>query len=127
AITKLAHIHLAATPRSATRIRRMGEESWRIHVVGAPGLDSIREVPRLSAKRLEAALGLALSRPLVLLIQHSVTTQVEQAEAQITETLEAVCALGHQTVAIAANSDAGGRRINAILKQYAKRYRLIKL
>ncbi|MBN1418628.1 MAG: UDP-N-acetylglucosamine 2-epimerase, partial [Planctomycetes bacterium] len=31
AITRFAHIHLAATERSAERLRRMGEEPWRIH------------------------------------------------------------------------------------------------
>jgi len=43
AITKLGHLHFAATRGSATRIRRMGEEPSRIHVVGAPGLDGIAD------------------------------------------------------------------------------------
>lgn len=41
AITKLAHLHLPATRESARRIIRMGEPSWRVKVVGAPGLDDI--------------------------------------------------------------------------------------
>lgn len=41
AITKLAHVHFPATEENAERIIRMGEESWRVHVVGAPGLDFI--------------------------------------------------------------------------------------
>jgi UDP-N-acetylglucosamine 2-epimerase (non-hydrolysing)/GDP/UDP-N,N'-diacetylbacillosamine 2-epimerase (hydrolysing) len=41
AITKLSHIHFAATKESANRIIKMGEEPWRVHVSGAPGLDSI--------------------------------------------------------------------------------------
>jgi UDP-hydrolysing UDP-N-acetyl-D-glucosamine 2-epimerase len=43
AITKLSHIHFAATKRSATRIRKLGEDISRIHVVGTPGLDGIEE------------------------------------------------------------------------------------
>jgi UDP-hydrolysing UDP-N-acetyl-D-glucosamine 2-epimerase len=42
AITKLAHLHLAATRTSAERIIRMGEDRRRVHVVGAPGLDDLR-------------------------------------------------------------------------------------
>src|SRR5262249_16876990 len=41
AITKLAHIHFAATKQSATRIEKLGEDPWRIHTVGAPGIDLI--------------------------------------------------------------------------------------
>src|SRR5690606_37077884 len=43
AITKLAHLHLAATPGSAARIVRLGEDAWRVHTVGAPGIDGIVE------------------------------------------------------------------------------------
>ncbi len=41
AITKLAHVHFAATKTSARRIIRMGEDPSRVHLVGAPGLDDL--------------------------------------------------------------------------------------
>jgi UDP-hydrolysing UDP-N-acetyl-D-glucosamine 2-epimerase len=41
AITKLAHLHLAATRSSADRIIRMGEDESRVHVVGSPAIDSL--------------------------------------------------------------------------------------
>src|SRR5690606_19384704 len=41
AITKLAHLHFPATPQSAARLRKLGEDSWRIHRVGSPGIDRI--------------------------------------------------------------------------------------
>src|SRR5437762_2002209 len=41
AITKLAHVHFPATPASAQRLRKLGEDPWRIHRVGSPGIDSI--------------------------------------------------------------------------------------
>lgn len=41
AITKLSHLHFAATPQSADRLRRLGEQEWRIHTAGAPGIDGI--------------------------------------------------------------------------------------
>jgi UDP-hydrolysing UDP-N-acetyl-D-glucosamine 2-epimerase len=43
AITKLSHIHFAATKQSATRIRKLGEDISCIHVVGTPGLDGIED------------------------------------------------------------------------------------
>lgn len=42
AITKLAHVHFAATAESAARIARLGEDRWRIRRVGTPGIDGIR-------------------------------------------------------------------------------------
>jgi UDP-hydrolysing UDP-N-acetyl-D-glucosamine 2-epimerase len=41
AITKLAHVHFPATKMSAERIAKMGEDRWRIHRVGSPGIDGI--------------------------------------------------------------------------------------
>ena len=44
AITKLSHVHFPATTRSAERIARLGEQSWRIFPVGTPGLDGIKDL-----------------------------------------------------------------------------------
>ena len=41
AITKLAHVHFPATPASAERLLKLGEDRWRIHRVGSPGIDGI--------------------------------------------------------------------------------------
>lgn len=41
AITKLAHLHFPATTKSAQRVRRLGEDAFRVHVVGTPGLDDL--------------------------------------------------------------------------------------
>lgn len=44
AITKLAHLHLAATSESANRIVRMGEERERVVVVGSPAVDGLSDM-----------------------------------------------------------------------------------
>src|SRR4051794_1816336 len=52
AITKLSHVHLPATKASAARIIRLGEDRWRVHRVGTPGLDGITtSAPDRSALR----------------------------------------------------------------------------
>ena len=38
-ITKFSHIHFPATVKSAERIKLLGEEEWRIHMVGSPSID----------------------------------------------------------------------------------------
>ena len=52
-ITKFAHIHFPATEESAARIKKLGEEPWRIHTVGAPGLDTILNTELLPKEQLE--------------------------------------------------------------------------
>lgn len=55
AITKLAHLHCAATKKSAQRIVRMGERPDSVHVTGSPavdGLDTIKPMGDAEAKRL---------------------------------------------------------------------------
>jgi GDP/UDP-N,N'-diacetylbacillosamine 2-epimerase (hydrolysing) len=120
AITKLAHIHFPATQESAERIIRMGEEFWRVHVVGAPGLDLILNERILGSKKVAAKYGLEVSKPVLLVLQHSVVTEADQASDQIRQTLEAVKELKHQAVLIYPNADAGGRRMIRVIKEYEK-------
>jgi len=125
AISKFAHIHFPVTKKSAERIINMGEEDWRVHTVGSPALDVILNETMLPAKALTQELGINLSRSLILLVQHSVTTQVDEAAEQMRKTLEAVVQIGNPTVLLYPNSDAGGRRMIEVIKKYEK-YPFIK-
>ncbi len=125
ATTKFAHIHFPATKKSAERILKMGEEEWRIHTVGSPALDMILNEPLFPAGDLAKRLKLDLSRPLILLVQHPVSTQADEAPGQMRETLEAIVELAYPTVVIYPNSDAGGRRVIEAIKEYAS-YPFIK-
>ena len=40
-ITKLAHIHFAANEEFADRVRKMGEQPFRVYNTGAPQLDEM--------------------------------------------------------------------------------------
>ncbi len=79
AITKLSHLHFPATDESAQRIIKMGEEPWRVHVVGAPGIDSIVDNTIPSSGEIAKKYGLDLAKPLVLMVQHSVVSEVKEA------------------------------------------------
>ena len=69
AITKLAHIHFPATRQSAARIVKLGEDRWRIHRAGSPGIDQIR---RSAASRIGAfkAVGDCTPGKFALLVLH---------------------------------------------------------
>jgi len=118
AITKFAHIHFPATKLSAERIIKLGEDEWRVHTVGSPAIDTILNEPLLPGETLTRQFELDLSKPLVLLVQHPVTTQVPEAAAQMRETLSAIIELSYPTILIYPNSDAGGRSMIEVIKQY---------
>lgn len=42
-LTKLSHIHLTSIEEYGKRLRQLGEEKWRIKIVGAPGIDYIKK------------------------------------------------------------------------------------
>ncbi len=48
AITKLAHLHCAATKGSAARIVAMGERAESVHVTGSPAIDGLAKVRAIS-------------------------------------------------------------------------------
>lgn len=126
AITKMAHIHFPATKKSAGRIIKMGENPENVYIVGAPGLDNIFHGNFLSRQAVQKKYGLDLSEPALLVVQHPVSTQDEDASFQMRETLEAIRELRYQTIIVYPNTDAGGRRMVKVIEEY-RRYPFIKI
>ena len=118
AITKLAHVHCAATARSAERIIRMGEDPARVFVTGAPGLDSILREPLPGREEVARVFDLDPKEPVLLVIQHPVTQEYREAAAQMEETMEGVASLGMQTVVVYPNADASGRAMISVIRSY---------
>jgi UDP-hydrolysing UDP-N-acetyl-D-glucosamine 2-epimerase len=73
ALTKLSHLHFPAAEPYARRLRQMGEEPWRIHACGAPGLDRFLTVSPLSRADLAARLDLTFERPVLVVTYHPET------------------------------------------------------
>ena len=117
-ITKFAHIHFPATEESAARIEKLGEEPWRIHTVGAPGLDTILNTNLIQKEQLIERYSLNANKPLLLAVQHPVTTQPENAANEMRNTLESLFELRVQTILVYPNSDAGGRSMIEVIKEY---------
>ena len=108
AITKFAHLHFPATEKSAERILKLGEDPRHVFVCGAPGLDTILNQKLLTVAELEIELGFRLNNDFLVVVQHPVSTEPENAVPQIEETLAAIHAINKQTILIYPNSDSGG-------------------
>ena len=107
ALGKFAHLHFAANEDAAERLRRLGEEPFRIHNVGAPQLDELADGDYSRAADLERRYGIDLSRPYLLVVQHSVTEEYAAAPMQIQATLQAVNAFDMMKVWVMPNNDPG--------------------
>lgn len=119
AITKLASIHLAATKESAKRIEKTGEEDWRIHVVGAPALDMILNNQLPKRAKLFPKLGLDPKDRIILVAQHPVSEQIDEAGRQMEATLSAVKSFNLAVVVTFPHPDPGGRKIIEVIEREA--------
>ncbi|MBN1572783.1 MAG: UDP-N-acetylglucosamine 2-epimerase (hydrolyzing) [Deltaproteobacteria bacterium] len=127
AVTKLSHLHFATTERSAKKILDMGEEEWRVNVVGAPGLDRLLTTKDLSKKEIGDYLEFDIeSDRLLVVIQHSISVEIEEAGMQMQKTLEAVSGLEIPTLVGYPNSDAGSHRIIDVINDFARRHPFIR-
>jgi GDP/UDP-N,N'-diacetylbacillosamine 2-epimerase (hydrolysing) len=120
AVTKLAHLHFVTNQESFQRIIRLGEQPFRIFNVGNPGLDRLLETPSIPTEELSARLGFSVGNeePLILLIQHVISTEIEDAYWQMKQTLEAIRKLGIKTILSYPNTDAGGQQMIRAIQEY---------
>lgn len=114
AITKLANFHFVCTKGAAERVIRMGERSETVFVTGCPSIDlsaSILESPGLDFEPFKTYGGVGaefeISDGYLVVMQHPVTTEYDQARQHIIETLHAVRDLGMPAFWFWPNVDAG--------------------
>jgi UDP-hydrolysing UDP-N-acetyl-D-glucosamine 2-epimerase len=118
ALTKLSHLHFAATHEYGQRIIQLGEEPWRVTVSGAPALDAVRKFEPLSDREL-AANGVRLRGATLLVTYHPVTLVPERTTAELDAILQAVAASEFDAVLTYPNADPQNRTIIDRLKDFA--------
>ena len=125
AMTKLAHIHFTTNSSAKGRVLAMGEEPWRVHDVGYPTIDLIKEGNFSAPEEIYSLLNLDGKLPILAFTQHSVTTEFSEASQQIRSSLIALETAGNrwgvQSVITYPNNDAGGRSIIEEIKLFEKK------
>lgn len=119
AITKLSHIHFVDNEDCVERVRKLGEQEFRIFLTGAPQLDELVEAKYSKPKELAQKYGLNLNKPIILAVQHPVTEEFNFATEQITETLLALREINEQTIIVYPNADAGNKKIKEMINTYS--------
>jgi GDP/UDP-N,N'-diacetylbacillosamine 2-epimerase (hydrolysing) len=119
AVTKLAHIHFAATENNQKRIIKMGEEPWRVYNVGSLGIDKYRMIEDIPVQSLSEELKFDITRkPLLVVIHNPLSTESEQAGVETHIIMRVLDKLKFQTVVIYPNSDAGCHDIIKAIRRY---------
>jgi UDP-N-acetylglucosamine 2-epimerase (non-hydrolysing)/GDP/UDP-N,N'-diacetylbacillosamine 2-epimerase (hydrolysing) len=120
AITKLAHIHFVSTELYADRIRSMGEEEKRIFNVGLPSLDHIKD-DLMSREELESSLQIKFKDKIMVGTYLPVVLRENESIIELKAIMESLKEFNDITIIFTlANADAGGRKINNIIKEYEK-------
>jgi len=113
-VTKLSNLHLVSTKLAAERVRKLGEHPDSVHVTGCPSIDIAAEVassPKMDFDPFVKYGGVGpktdLSKGYLVVMQHPVTTEYEEARRQVDETLYAVRDFGLPVLWFWPNVDAG--------------------
>jgi UDP-hydrolysing UDP-N-acetyl-D-glucosamine 2-epimerase len=128
AVTKLSNLHLVSTAAAAERVIRLGEEPGSVVVTGCPSIDIAAEVaqtPSLDFDPFEKYGGVGpktdLSRGYLVVMQHPVTTEYEEARQQVEETLHAVKSTGLPVLWFWPNVDAGSDGTSKGIRMFRER------
>ncbi len=124
ATSKLASLHFTMNEEHKERLLKMGEEPWRVCNTGNPALDRFKEIESMDKKEIlkyfEFNQVEDLRKPLILVIQHVISGEVEHARRYIEQTLMAVTQIECNCIINYPNSDMGSREIIGVIENYRK-------
>ncbi len=90
-ISKLSHLHFSQTEKQGQRVLALGEEPWRVFVVGAPYVDRIvaGDYTR-NPKLLSEKYGLDVEKPFFVILHHPDTYHPHESYSQMRSILNVV-------------------------------------
>jgi GDP/UDP-N,N'-diacetylbacillosamine 2-epimerase (hydrolysing) len=118
AISKLAHIHFPETDAAAERLLRLGEDSWRINVVGSTYVDRIVAGLHTSVSDARTRVGIGAEEPFLLALVHPETARDREGNRELaTAVFEAIRRDGRRTIVTYPSSDPGYEGIIGVLDE----------
>lgn len=127
--TKLADIHLVASQDAKERLIKMGEEDAYVFNTGCPSIDiahQIKQNPTLDFDPIKKYGGVGKDidwrNGYLVVMQHPVTTEYEQAKEHITSTLKVIDQLNVPTFWFWPNVDAGADGTSNGIRSYRELY-----
>ena len=118
-LTKLSHFHYTAIDEYAKRIKQMGEEDFRVEVVGAPGLDYIKKYSNhIVSKKIK----IFTKKKYILLCFHPETNNLSDLDMQLNCLSKIINSINLNFVITYPNSDPGCIKIIKKFKFLEKNY-----
>ena len=118
-ITKMSHIHFAATNEYANRIIQLGEEPSRVFNIGGTSIENIKKLNLLNKDEFEKSIKFKLAKKNILITFHPATLENSSAREQFNELLNALDELEETNLIFTkANSDTDGDVINKMIDEY---------
>ncbi|MDX4040000.1 UDP-N-acetylglucosamine 2-epimerase [Aliarcobacter skirrowii] len=118
-ITKMSHLHFAATEEYKNRVIQLGEDPSRVFNVGGMGIENIKRLKLLSKDEFEKSIEFKLNIKNILVTFHPVTLENSTAKEQFQQLLDAIDELEDTNIIFTkANSDTDGRVINQMIDEY---------
>lgn len=118
AITKLAHIHFPETQKAATRILFLGEESWRIYIVGSLYIDRIYKKMYPPIFETQKKYGLLPKESYFMILFHPDTFETKGANYRtMSSILESVEPIGIRSFVVYPCSDPGYEGVVAAIEK----------
>jgi GDP/UDP-N,N'-diacetylbacillosamine 2-epimerase (hydrolysing) len=122
-ITKMSHLHFAATDEYRNRIIQLGEHPSKVFNVGGLGIDNINKLKLLSKKDFENSTGFKFVEKNILVTFHPVTLEKFTSKIQFQALLSSIDKLENIGIIFTkTNSDTGGRIINNMIDAYVSKH-----
>lgn len=118
AVSKLAHTHFTSNQDAKKILMRLGEPKDRIHVIGSPDIDVMKEkLPQIDEVKKNCKIPFSSYAIAVL---HPITTQsYEQTDREATIFFESLKKAAPQNfIVLTPNNDRGANRIFAVLNRF---------
>lgn len=127
--TKLADIHFVTSEDAKNRVIKMGENEHYVFNTGCPSIDlaaQVQQKPKLDFDPFQKYGGVGASFPLeegyIVVMQHPVTTEYNQAKTDVTKTLEVIDKIGVPTFWFWPNVDAGADGTSNGIRSYREKH-----
>lgn len=123
ATSKFAHIHFPTIEQHKETLLKLGEDEWRIHVVGNPSLDKFQKIDFINTNAISEKFNFPVEyKDYLVLIQHPIISEIELQKKHMIATLEAVLKSKTKCFINYPNSDAGNLAIIDTIKEYEVKY-----
>ena len=118
-LTKMSHLHFTATEDYRSRVIQLGEQPDRVFNFGAPGIDSIVNLPLLKREELSKAIDFDVDGLYLMVTYHPVTLETDGAAESLENLLSVLDEYpDHKVIMTYPNADTHGRRLIGILDAY---------